>query len=738
MAEKSVSQETKPREIVSSVIEQRKASLRYHNENFFQEWAEIYRNLHARTKPHRRWNNKKAEWEDDHDRTNVCVTDHFVMWRRGCARLTRNPPNLRVRGGPDSDKGQTDRDKTSAHLMYQWDRAESQKGYKKVISSAYALGWGVGKSWYDEVPIVRRLRRLTSTLEPGDFKNLANSNDPQIAQLVSQFGDRLQDKTPFDPGEMSQITAALGNDTPLNISTVRYKGPVLDGVFIGDVFPEPGFHTLQESAYIIENSMQDEEWGKYWMNQTSIDPRTGEEKPAVDSKIFQKVIDKAGSRAYLDEQEMTLRRRMRDEIELADPITAGKPVRAPKKRFMLDERHLIVDGHLCCDFIGEESEYLGRLWYPWDTYGRYTYNEMVLIPDLLGGIGQSTLRVSRFLMMLRNTRMNQSTDFINNKLLPMKKVRRGSDYTAYDVVRTGWGRLVEVDNPDDFQDMVDPVFPAEAWQDSASLQQQMQLTDPVISDFAPGTADNPQAGKFATTAALQAKASDSVTADTLDNAGLFIRDVVELHLWMDQQAMDEAHEVPKAYFERIDAVSIRGPGFQARTIKVDPMDLQQDYEILPEQGSTLAANDEFRVGALQQFLMLGERHPDIVNVRACITKLAQATPGINPEDVIMPPPPPQPPVPPVKLNISLAIKWEELTPDVQSAILSHEGLPTDLVHAEGVGRMIKKVSEAADHAANLESPVEYGDGNATNGTPNNPGKAGGNGGPSRRPPVKRV
>ena len=73
----------------------------------------------------------------------------------------------------------------------------------------------------------------------------------------------------------------------------------------------------------------------------------------------------------------------------------------------------------------------------------------------------------------------------------------------------------------------------------------MQGADPVISDFAPGTDSNPQAGKFATTAALQAKASDAVTADTLDQiGGMFIRDVVEIQLWFDQQAMDEDVQVP--------------------------------------------------------------------------------------------------------------------------------------------------------------------------------------------------
>lgn len=703
------------KDLVEEIIEQRKASLRYYNSNYYQEFSEIYRNLHARTKAFKVANRDGDMVEDTSGRTNVCVPDHFIMQQRATARLTRNPPNLRVRGGPDTDEAQFNRDKVSAKLMYNWDRAESQRSFKKVVASANAFGIGVGKVYYDEVPIVRVLRKLTKTLQPQDFQNLANAKNPRIAAAVQQFGPRLRDSTPLGPDDYSQMIAAFGNDVALKQSAIKYKGPVLDHVFFGDFFPEPGFKSLASSGFCIENSNRDAEWLEYWHAQTTIDPETGEESPVFpDIEAMQKVLDSSETRTYLDEEENSLRRNMREEIELADPITAGKPIKAPKKRFMVDERHAIVNGHLCVDFVGQESTYLGRLWYPWDTYGKYTFCEMILIPDLLEGIGMSTLRVTRWLMQLRNARQNQTTDFINNKLLPVVLQRRGTDETAYDLVRTNWMRVCQVDNPSDFVPFQDPQFPQEAWNDQAQYQQEMQQVDPTTTSYAPGTDDVALAGKFATTAKLQDKAADSVTADKLDNIGMFIRDVVELQLTMDQQAMDEAQSVPKSYFERIDAVSIRENG-NAKEIKVDPMDMQEAYEVLPEQGSTLAADDEFKVAALQQTLVLAERHPDIVNLRYICTKLIQATPGVNAEEAILPPPPPQPPVPPVKMNISVQIKWEDLAPDVQAALLQHEGLPTDVTHVLGAAKMIGKASEAADSAANLESPVDYGLPNGQNG-----------------------
>ena len=107
----------------------------------------------------------------------------------------------------------------------------------------------------------------------------------------------------------------------------------------------------------------------------------------------------------------------------------------------------------------------------------------------------------------------------------------------------------------------------------------------------------------------------------------------------------------------------------------------------------------------KQFAAIGERHPDIVNMRAVITKLAQATPGVNAEDILLPPPPPTPPVPPIKMTISVSVKWTDLPADVQAKILQGEGMPTELTHLEGAAKLLEKVKGAADNASALEEPV---------------------------------
>lgn len=705
--------------IASEVIEQRNASLQYQTENYYDQWAEIYRNIHART-VRKTFKDERGEDKDD-PRTNICVPDHFVMHRRGTARMTRNAPDLRVTGGDDTPQGQAARNKVSAKLMWQWDRSEAQREFKKITASAYAFGIGVGYSFYDEVNVVRQLQRLTATLDRRQFMALGKQPDDVIGMAVNLLGDKLQ------PDEIAAALAKYGPRVTMPVNSSKYNGPTMQHVFIGDVFWEPGMKNLNDSGYITESRMETEQFLEYWQNRQTINPFTGE-KTAVfaDPDAMDKCLEQASSNPRsIDSRLRTLRRWMREEIGKADPdTTTSRPAHSSVKRFQVDIRHTFVGGHLCMDFIGCEGEYLGRMWYPWETYGSYLFTQMVLIPDLLEGVGLSTPIVSRFLLQLRNTRWNQITDFINNKLLPLMGVRDLNSYGAMDLIRTMWGRLVQRKQPGDLNFINDPVMPPEAWSDQNALQQQMGMVDPTSTSLAPGNSDTPLIGKFATTAKLEAQSTDSLTSDMLDYQGNFIRDTMKLWLWFNQQAASSEDTVPESYLSRAGVKPPSNPadtqkyeaayGLSARTedgsprlVRILPMDWQNELQVQPEQGSTLATNDEYRIKGLQQFLQLGMGHPEIINLRAVFTKLADATPGVNSEDVILPPPPPQPPTPPVKMNISLSVKWDELPADVQTAILQHEGLPTHMTHVEGVGKLIERTSDAADAASNLEAPVDH-------------------------------
>lgn len=689
-----------PDESASEILEQRHASERYFMNNYYQEWAEVYRNMKARVEPLMIKNDKGEEVEDQ-SRSNICLPDHHVMVRRGTARLTRNSPNLRLRGS-DQQKA----NKAAALLMYQWDRSESQRSFRKIVRCGKALGLGCGKSYYDKVQLTRQFRRPTVGLTRDQLMKHQGAGDDEIQSAIAELGPSLSQN------ELSDAVSKYGSDVSLDTEVTKYCGPVLAYVFAGDVFPEPGFYSFAESAYIIENSIRDEQWLEYWTKQTTEDPETGEESLVIDPKKAADLLTMAGDRNYLDQKAISLRRMMREAVSVSDPFSAGKPLRPPRKRFMVDERHSIVNGRLCIEYVGEESVYLGKQWYPWNTYGRYTYTDLVLMPDLFEGIGDSTPRITRFIMQMRNTRANQTTDFINNKLLPLLKTTEGDNFTDNDLVRTNFARLLKVRNLGEIDYLADPMFPAEAWQDQASLIREMQQAEPAIADFSPGPESVPQPGRLATSLVLQKKAGDDILADELNELGVFIRAVSENWMAFNQQAMEETVEITGEDNPRIraimDGLSLRTPGGNPRSIKIDPMDIQEEFDILPEEGSTLSDDDEYRLSKIQQGFMLAAQNPDVLNKRAFAMPLVQAIPGISPEQAINPPAPPPPPPPP-KISFTVTAKFEALSVDVQAAILSSVGLPTQGTEALGMVNhatdAVKKIGDAADAAAKLEEPA---------------------------------
>lgn len=700
----------------SEILEQRRASLRYFNNNFYGEWVEIYQSMKARVTP------RMVTMEDgtkvvDTSRTNVALPDHFVMVRNGTARLTRNPPNLRMRG-TNKDAA----DKAGAQLMYQWDRGEAQKAFKTITRQAKALGWAIGKSYYDKIEFTRKFKRYTKDLTRAELMRHQGAPQDEIDDATAEAPET--GGTPLEDHEKTAAIAEHGDVVSTGFPVTKYEGPVLTDVFVGDFYPEPGFKSLNDSSgFQIESGVRDEDWLEYWTEQVTTNPETGKEQPIISKEAAARLMEMAGDRNYIDEKDTSLRRQMRSAVKVGDPQTEGR-FKTNRKRFLVDERESIIDGKLVIEYVGEESVYLGKQWFPYDLYGRTLYSEMVLIPDILGGIGDSTPRITRFLMQLRNARFNATTDLINNKLEPFVKALEGNNFTQKDLRRNGAFRVLTVRNMGEIEVMQDGAFPGEAWEDQAQLVREMQQVEPASQNYAPGTDTIPDAGKLATTAVLAQKSSDNVLADELSQQGQFVRDVCEKWVWMNQQAMEDDLTINPGDVPRLDAMSLRTDGGAPRAITISPMDIQEELEVLPEEGSTLADDDEYRVKALQQGFMLAAQNPDVFNKRGIGQKLLQTMPGISVEEGMAPPPPPQPPTQPPRVGINITAKWTDFAPDVQEALLEGVGLPSEgtrtLSTLHHGTEAITKIAGAADAATELERPVDYAGGDGAAGDAGKP------------------
>jgi len=685
-----------PTDIAAEVKEQREASQRWFDANYWPEMSEVYRNFKCRVEP-----NVDAQGKEITDQSNICLPDHFVMVRRGVARLTANPPSLRVRGGQE----QSQRDKVSALLMTQWDRSGEQRTLRRNVLSAKLFGWAVNKTWYDRIEVDRRLRVPLEQLPLSRVMRETGAAPEEIQAALAARGGRDE----MMSEEALAAKAELGPSLFDRIKLLKYDGPIGGNVFIGDISVEPGFRSLQQSSYVIETTERDVGWLTFWAKQETTNPYTGQKQPVfADQEALNRVISVAKERQSQFSARASIkhdfRKLLRETINKTDPDTGGHRPRLPVARFMADERHSRDDeGVIRVDFVAEGDEYLGSLWYPWDTYGRYIYSELVLIPDVLGGIGDSTPRISRYLMQLRNTRVNQTTDFISNLLRPWGTKLNTADVTDEASVLTRYGKFINVKNHADIQFRQDPPFPTSAWQDQAQYVREMQQVDPATADFAPGGDTVPQPGKLATGLILQQKATDTVTQDELNQLNYFIKEIMELRLWMNQQAMESAVTIERGEMQRMTALSFRTDATGPVSITVDPMEIQEDFDLFPEAGSTLAQDDEFKRAAIERGFLVAAQNPDVFNKQAFAQKLAQTIPGMDAQEALAAEPPPEP-GPQVRINFSVTAKFEELPGDVQAAVLGMGGLPTEGVKITAGLNAVEKFGRATAAADDMLSP----------------------------------
>jgi hypothetical protein len=200
-------------------------------------------------------------------------------------------------------------------------------------------------------------------------------------------------------------------------------------------------------------------------------------------------------------------------------------------------------------------------------------------------------------------------------------------------------------------------------------------------------------------------------------------------IWMNQQMadMDKSWQIPQKYFgqQLNDFLSAQQDKAKelpwivtdqagiVSAVKLDPMEIQEDFECEPESGSYMAVDDDLRRQAAVELDQVAMQAPDVLDRRKVIINHLKTIKGIDqPEDFLAPPKPPGPP--PVKVNVSLTGKLEDV-PGAVNSLLQEMGLPPspDLAEQQQVNS-IRRISEAANHADNLLSTPgeEEGEGGA--------------------------
>lgn len=713
--------------IVTDIIERRNESRLWMRKNMYPEMTEVWRAIKCKTAPIFKKDRAGVDTQrEDRSRTNIAMPDLNIIYRRNAARMTANPYRLTYIGGDPLTA-----DMLSALAMKQYAASNEAFNDVRLVLASEAFGWGYTKVFWDR--LVRMMTFRKALMKNGQvvFRDRASimrfqhASAGQIEEAVGIMGPEMDDT------EIARFMAKSGTEVTLPEEVMQYEGPIVKFIFNGDLYIEPNCRTLEESSYVIENFTINDLWLEKMSRLTYEDPVTGEETHVFDLEALQELLDTGGdSEVRESEPGDDLRDMFNASIgrEREQEYYLPRNLR-PRKKFTLLEQHSQDrdDGLMYKTWVSERwrDRLLGRMPYQFDLYGKYEYTDMTPLPDLILSYGDSTPRLLRHLYMMHNLTVAQNFDYVTNLLKPFLLRRMGVNIEPEVIVR-GLFRELQVADLNGIKPLVEPPLPTGAFEREAQIMRMMSLAEPSLTSTDSGTAANPQAGRTATTALLASKAADALTQFKFDGRNRYLRELGLKKLWMNQQgqAQHERWTVESRYWggglrKRIEEMSGPPPDWaltdhygKISAIRLDPMEIQADYECEPEAGSYLAVDDDMRQAAAQNLTQVAMGNPDIVDRRKVIRFQMSTIRGIgNPDDYLLPeqqgPTPPQP-----KINVSIQVPMDKMPADIVNQLLPEIGLqPSQMLEQQdqvsGIEQMGKAGQSIGDAVDNLTSPTEY-------------------------------
>lgn len=635
-----------PTDRAAEILEHKRRSHSWLESNFYAQWEQVYRAYLCE----RPLNIDPNTGKPDLSRTAVGAPDTWATVNRQVARVTAQPPNLRFRCD-DRDIA----DLVSRTLMWQWDEAGVQRLQKKHVRQACLFGWSV-RPWYWDRQMMLRSKRV----DP-----FAPDMTPEgLAAIQDYYAADLQGADVRNSVVLAQLVAAKGRGRllPVRYPYVAYEGPKADWLFVGDVYPEPGFQSIQTSQWFVVERRRTRAWFQQMARAVP------ELAKGIDELLTR--YPKGSPRRFWGTGETgTLRQRL---ATATNATTIDWWQGTETEEWTITEEH--VPGlRPKLALLGEDSILLGEIDYPYDLDGRIAFSEVLFMDNLLHGVGDSPMRVLRGLQDLHSRMLSARADVYDYGLRPLVGTSDVDLYEHPEKIRPHGGfRLVYMPNGPQglwFQDTSAALGAAAAtFGEEANLARQWQAGsgDSNISMMA---GVDPQQARTATGARLLSAALDTLTRDAIDMfTQTSLREDAELMYLLNRSEMSDAVEFDGSGYARD-----RG-AVQRQWVKVEPQMFQVDGRITVEAGSTLADDDEARVERAQSMYQALSGNPLVDQKKLIADLLVAFGKGREVDDYLADAPPGPPPEPPVKASVSVNAKLAEMPPAAQAAILQGVGL----------------------------------------------------------------
>ena len=636
------------------ILERKKRSRDWLQNNFWVQWQVVFRNYKAE-----RDAAKDADGQTDLTQTALGMPDTFAIVRRRVARVTAQIPNLRYHA-----KDSAAADLIGRTLMYQWDKGGVQRLQKLHVLQADLFGWSV-RPWYwaDETHWRnKRIDPLAENLDQASLAQIAQTYDVPIEQLAQP-----------ETGAMMRANLlaekSRGRLLPVRYQYTSYRGPRCDFLFVGDCYPEPEFRSIQSSAWFIVERRRNRAW---------ID-RVAKRFPEL-APGFEELLEKhpkgsarsrSGDQQNLVEMLTSAVGRKREEIGVIDDDAPG---------WNITEQHAPGDEPKFA-YLGEENVYVGEIPYPYDLDGRIAFTELVLIDDLLCGIGDSVARIIRGLQLMHERQVNARFDLIYNLLRPLMGTSNWQLYeNAEKWLKRGKGfRLVPMRGPGDLWQQTEQAALAAAaagLQDESGIMRMLQFASGDSNMSLMANVD-PSQNRTATGARIMQANLDVLTKDLIDafNQSGLKADAETMYL-LNRSELPEAIEFDASQYNR--GYSAQRDLLREEWVRAEPEIFQTDGEITVEVGSTLADDDEARVAKAMNVWGAAMQRPDQFNLPKCRDEVLIAMGKGRELREYAPPPPPPPPPPEMRASMAVSVKWETLSPEQQAEFLKRAGVQIEI------------------------------------------------------------
>ncbi len=638
---------------VEQTRERLRASSNWLHDNFWGEWQEAFRSYEVKVEPLLFPKGHPRAEQEDKSRTNVAMPEMFVGIRKKAVRKSRRAPSINVRAESDEVT-----DMLSRMATYQWDRANEQRFLQGDL-----LGISIKVHYYDQVSQQRSLRYNTEKILKDLYVKIDENDKTRNNWVMSDEEENgaIPVKS-MNEDDQAGVLAQFGPEVSQQKNFSRFDGPVSEWKFVGDWYPEPEFDGIHSSAWHIFEGIKDAEWLAYWASQLWTNPETGEKRPVIDPKFLDELEEyrplDTMNKSQTSGAERDFRQTLRDVIFKSRPIFEARLI--PGRRYLIHTEYTFRKGVCWVRFIGNEKVFLGEMPIPWDLGGRYPISCYCPMPSLLHGIGDSTARKGRHLWKLHNVTVAQRTDLVTNALKKLIALPKGVD-VPNEVMDLGLFRVVFSDN---YREIIaamqapGPQVPPAAFEQESQVMRMLQMLEPAIIDFGEQSQAVPNTGKTATLGLLQQRSADAIGADELEALNDSIAEETDIKLSMWQQVLT-SKELEGMSREGSSFWTITGPAGPDKPRKSwsDPLELQEDFEVFPEMGSTLALDDAIKKNQAQEIYDRAIGAPQIWNVQEAAMRLAKASGVADPEALMaQPAPPPPPPEPKVSGTVSVKIE----------------------------------------------------------------------------------